>query len=113
MQDGVYKDQAILAEEGVGEEMQKAKVPRKPHEPSRLEIEEHEDTGHVVFRDWCPECIAAKGLGHPHRAIKDEEETALPTVSMDYAYMSEKKEDVYPMLVIADRKSGSIAINNH
>ena len=50
------------------EEVEEAVVPRLAHhpkEPSEAERKRHMLT-HLPFREWCPECLAAKGKSSPH-----------------------------------------------
>ena len=44
-----------------------AKVARDPKMPSEAEVEAHRAAGHWPFRCWCVHCMAASGLGMPHR----------------------------------------------
>ena len=95
-------------EEGV-----KAKSIRKPQEPTRQEIEEHELT-HVPFREWCVHCCKGKCRSSPHRVNKHKEAenavNAVTTISMDYMYMNEKskEEEKDPIIVVTDRKTKAI-----
>ena len=63
-------------------EMQKPWLPSKVSEPSATMREEHEATGHAVYRSWCAHCVAAKGRGNPHLADSEEGETS--EVASDY-----------------------------
>ena len=78
---------------------------KTPYEPTWKEKQEHEDHNHVVYRDWCPPCVQAKGLASQHRSQDDEDENAEPTISFDYGYMSDKKNDTMCTLVCRDRKT--------
>ena len=71
--------------------------------PTPEEKEEHELTGHAVYRDWCAHCIAAKGVGQRHLIQSKGSEIEKPTVALDYAYMGDK-EKVLPILVAKDNK---------
>ena len=76
---------------------------RTPMGPTPEEKEEHELTGHAVYRDWCAHCIAAKGVGQRHLIQSKGSEIEKPTVALDYAYMGDK-EKVLPILVVKDNK---------
>ena len=39
----------------------------------KLEIDEHEATGHVIYRNWCRHCIAGRAIGQPHRTRSEEQ----------------------------------------
>ncbi|CAK0841220.1 unnamed protein product, partial [Prorocentrum cordatum] len=80
-----------------------------PHEPSQREIAEHEAMGHATYRSWCRVCIAAKGQGQPHLRAPEDDETAVPVVSSDYAFMGQDDADTMPMLVLRDRRSKMMA----
>ncbi|CAK0813925.1 unnamed protein product [Prorocentrum cordatum] len=80
-----------------------------PHEPSQREIVEHEAMGHATYRSWCRVCIAAKGQGQPHLRAPEDDETAVPVVSSDYAFMGQDDADTMPMLVLRDRRSKMMA----
>ena len=103
----------LIEQSGDVEEGVKAKQIRQPHQPSRLEIEEHELT-HVPFREWCVHCCKGKARSSPHKVNKEKEledkENAVTTISMDYMFMNEKgAEDANdPILVLVDRKTKAI-----
>ena len=63
---------------------------RAPEDPTPAEIEEREATGHVQYRRWCRHCIAGRAVGQPHRTRSEEEKakSLVPTVAMDYTFMS-------------------------
>ena len=90
----------------------------RPELPSEKEVEDHYRMNHVPFRAWCEHCIKGKAGGNQHRKIKDAQET-VPTISMDYAFMTSNdekekeskdsdKEEGNPILIMIDRKSGRI-----
>ncbi|CAK0865787.1 unnamed protein product [Prorocentrum cordatum] len=92
-----------------GEEEARPRVLKAPHEPSQREIVEHEAMGHATYRSWCRVCIAAKGQGQPHLRAPEDDETAVPVVSSDYAFMGQDDADTMPMLVLRDRRSKMMA----
>ena len=99
--------------EEVGEEAHKPRQVPVPIRPSQADVEEHNVLGHVQYRSWCPHCVASRGVGQRHVAVK-EEEGAKPTILSDYGYMNGQSlvdeasgsvdPDNYPILVIKDKK---------
>ena len=95
-----------------GEESSKPRILSSPYAPSRQERAEHRIT-HCPFRSWCAECVAGKSKSAPHLrsgTTDKEEEDRLPTIGVDYAFMSEhskKQENVgdLKVMVIRDEKS--------
>ena len=91
--------------------------------PSARMIEEHNATGHVVFCSWCPHCIRGRGQNDHHRAVaktQEEKDEEVPVVSMDYAFMGDRKKGegkeeylartgMTPTLVITDSRSGAVS----
>ena len=65
------------------EELQPVRVIKSPMAPSAADIEEHEATGHVVYRSWCKICQAARSTGQPHTTAPEEDETAVPKIFWD------------------------------
>ena len=52
------------------EEPLEAEIPRvrmNPKTPTCREKQEHEDSGHVVYRSWCAACVEGRGVGGQHR----------------------------------------------
>ena len=60
-----------------------------PIEPSAQERDQHEATGHVVFRNWCSSCIEGRGRALPHTR-RDHEENETPVLSWDYGFQGSK-----------------------
>ena len=54
--------------------------------PTQAMIDEHEATGHAVFRAWCAHCKEAWGVGRRHLAV-DHGEDELPVVCSDFYFM--------------------------
>ena len=99
------------------------KVVKIPNMPSQEEIDQHM-TNHVPFRSWCPHCVAGQAQPSQHRRrSQEEEENGVPTVSMDYMFMSSREkgdgkreenqasedqdeERGMPILVVSDHDSG-------
>ena len=74
---GDNPDMGVDAED-VGEEQQEVRRIKVPTEPTEKERAEHEEAGHVVHRNWCKICMAARATGQPHLEAPPEDETALP-----------------------------------
>ena len=56
----------------------------RPKNPTSREKQEHEDSGHVVYRSWCAACVEGRGVGGQHRIELLEEgarERTIPMVS--------------------------------
>ena len=54
-----------------------AEIPRvrvNPKSPTSREKQEHEDSGHAVYRSWCAACVEGRGVGGQHRIELLEEE---------------------------------------
>ena len=65
-------------------------------------------TLHVDFRDWCPDCVAGRGIRHQHRSSRNERKGR--EFSLDYAFMTAEDvgEDMCPVLVGYDNDSHGI-----
>ena len=62
-----------------------------PNMPSQEEIDQHM-TNHIPFRSWCPHCVAGQAQPSQHRSQSQEKEGEVPTVSMDYMFMSSREK---------------------
>lgn len=90
------------------------KTLRRPEEPTKQEVEEHESS-HIPYRKWCPSCVSGRGRSLQHSKVsdKEEEDTDVPTVAMDYGYLNEEgkseeeaeRDGSFPMLVVKDTKT--------
>ena len=92
-----------------GEESRKPNVARRPHTPTKQEVEDHLPL-HLEYRSWCPHCVAGKGISDQHRRDMhgDGEDLGI-TISLDYCFMTadEAEEDMRAILVCYDHsKSG-------
>ena len=78
-----------------------------PPDPTPAEVREHEASGHAVFRNWCQDCVKAKGVSQQHRRV-DHSGDLLPTIGLDYFYMNEDRQGdaSRPGLVAIDRDTG-------
>ena len=93
--------------EGEGE-MSRVKLLSVPVKPSQKLVDEHEASGHAVFRNWCGHCVASWGLAQKHLSVEHGAEE-VPTVSSDFFYMGEEDETAPPFLVVTDRRTKSLA----
>ena len=97
----------------VGEEVRAHRRSARPYTPTKAEWEEHLPL-HLNYRDWCEECVRAKGLSAPHRSIAEEALDGV-TWNMDYCFLGdnlegdllddesdEKQKGKLPVLVVFD-----------
>lgn len=82
---------------------------KPPYEASQAEVDEHYATGHVQYRNWCAVCLATKGFGQQHRAAPAEDETAVPTIFSDYAFMGQDDGKCMPILVLKCKRTKRLA----
>ena len=75
-----------------------------PGQPSQKEIDEHEASGHAVFRSWCQQCIEGWGLGQRHARI-DHSQDRVPVISHDFYYMSPEEDENRPYLAMIDSRT--------
>ena len=89
-------EESVIEEET--EEARRPRVARRPQMLTKAEYDSHM-TLHVEYRDWCPDCVAGKGISHQHRAFKNERTGR--EFSLDYAFMTAEDigEDMCPVLV--------------
>ena len=56
-----------------------------PKNPTSREKQEHEDSGHAVYRSWCAACVEGRGVGGQHRIeLLEEEERERTTRSFRF-----------------------------
>ena len=65
----------------------KIKRVRVPNMPSQEEVDAHM-VSHVPCRSWCPHCVAGQAQPRHHVKRDQGEDTGIPTVSLDYMFMS-------------------------
>ena len=89
-------------------EVRTARVARQPNAPTKYEIEQHLPL-HAEYRDWCPHCVAGKGISHQHRTHSGDEPLG-NTVSCDYAFMTKEDESdqMCPVLLAYDHQKWDI-----
>ena len=103
MKERQHGKDGVIDEDGEDAEVRTPKVARKPRTPTRAEIDAHYPL-HADYRDWCPHCVAGKGISNQHRSGKKPEEEIGTTVSMDYLFMvpEEAEEDMDAVLIVYD-----------
>ena len=65
-----------------------------PKNPTSREKQEHEDSGHAVYRSWCAACVEGRGVGGQHRIKlleEEERERTIPIVAFDYGFLTKQK----------------------
>ena len=71
---------------------------RRPQAPTKAEVDAHFPL-HAEYRDWCPHCVAGRGMSTQHRHDKGKGEPIGTTVNLDYLFMILENEhegmDVY------------------
>ena len=55
-------------------EAEVARTRMNPKNPTSREKQEHEDSGHAVYRSWCAVCVGGRGVGGQYRIELLEEE---------------------------------------
>ena len=88
------------------DEFQRPKSVREPRTPTPAERFEHEILGHIVYRSWCPHCVAARGRAQGHPLKDPSAEDELPELCIDYCFLGEENETL-PYLAGIDTKSGA------
>ncbi|CAK0894978.1 unnamed protein product, partial [Prorocentrum cordatum] len=104
--EGQPGDEEMQAEDEAVEQ----EVPKQPHRvkaPTREEVEDHESSGHAVYRTWCRHCVAGKGQQHPR--LKQTEESLEVEACFDYGYMGRRAEERAPIICARETGQGSYA----
>ena len=86
-------------------ELAEAEVHRARINPKNLtsrEKQEHEDSGHAVYRNWCAACDQGRGVGghiewNCWRKRKEKEQ--LRFVAFDYGFLTQENADTFPILI--------------
>ena len=90
LREALGEENEIIPEDDVIDsdaEGETAKVARDPKMPSEAEVEAHRAAGHWPFRCWCVHCMAARGLGMPHRT-PSHGSSEIPVISIDYFFLT-------------------------
>ena len=94
------------------EEPLEAEIPRvrmNSKNPTSREKQEHEDSGHAVYRSWCAACVESRGVGGQHRIAllqEEERESTTPIVAFDYGFLTQENADTFPLLICRDSRYG-------
>ena len=72
----------------LGQECAPRRVLPDPGQPTQKQLDEHR-IDHLPFRSWCPECVAGRATGEQHQ--KRGESKSIPTISMDYLYLTKSR----------------------
>ncbi len=78
------------------EESRRPRIARRPQMPTKAEYDSHM-TLHADYRDWCPDCVAGRGISHQHRASKNKRTGRY--FILDYDFMTDVGDDMCPVLV--------------
>ena len=75
--------------------------------PTKAEVDAHMVL-HADYRDWCPDCVAGRGVSHQHWTSKNEKLGR--EFSLDYAFMTAEEvgEDMCPVLIGYDHNSRGV-----
>ena len=92
------------------------RVPNKltsPIKPSAEDVERHNAT-HLPYRDWCPICVKARGREDAHRRKQKnkEDESGLPTLSLDYQTLNEVEVNDVKVIVGKNEVTGEVLAHN-
>ena len=86
---GICPVEHELIEEDETQEEAPVKPLKSPMVPSRQEVLEH-DVTHYPFRSWCAHCVRGKFKSSKHSATGGGEESEVPVVGFDYAFLSDR-----------------------
>ena len=96
--DGAATAEGVDAEadgEADGQEEFSKKVRPGPPMASPAERDNHEASGHAVFRSWCADCVSGRGRARPHLG-KDHSGDQVPVLSWDYGFLGTKRANPEP-----------------
>ena len=94
------------------EEPLEAEIPRvrmNVKKPTSREKQEHEDSGHAVYRSWCAACVEGRGVGGQSRIElleEEERERTTPIVAFDDGFLTQENADTFPILICRDSRYG-------
>ena len=72
-----------------GEELRAPKRLASPLQPTAEERDEHNASGHAVYRNWCRPCVLGRCREWPHGGGSSSStgENRIPVLSFDYCYL--------------------------
>ena len=85
-----------------------------PKNPTSREQQQHEDSGHAVYRSCCAACVEGRGVGGQHRIelLEDEErERTSPIVAFDHDFLTGKRRHVSNSDL--SRQAGMVKLERH
>ena len=94
-------EESVIEEET--EESRRPRIAKRLQMPTKAEYDSHM-TLHADYRDWCPDCVAGRGISHQHRASKNERTGR--EFSLDYAFMT--AEDIGEDMCTIHMESGHL-----
>ena len=59
---------------------------KRPEQPTVVEVQERETSGHEPYRSWCPTCVANRGRADAHVG-RPGVEKGVPIIGVDYGYL--------------------------
>ena len=71
---------------GTSHESAQVKVMRAPTAPTPAQIEIHNASMHLPYRNWCPICVWGRGKEKAH--VKQFSESSMPFFSSDYCFLT-------------------------
>ena len=77
----------------VVEETRAHKLAARPYTPTKAEWEEHLPL-HLNYRNWCEDCVRAKGLSAPHKTVVEEPLDGV-TWNMDYCFLGDNLKKMH------------------
>ena len=78
-----------------------------PGNPTDAHREEHRASGHLPYRTWCEECVAARATGEPHRQRTGKRTACV--FAFNYFYLS-KSGSVIPRNDLGDREEIDLVV---
>ena len=85
------------------------RVGMNPKNTTSREKQEHEDSGHAVYRSWCAAGVEGQGVGGQHRIEQleeEERERTTPIVAFDYGFLTQENADTFPLLICREHRYG-------
>ena len=72
----VNEGDRMRGQDAEGSAARDPRVARAPAAPTKAMVAAHE-VHHADYREWCPHCVAGKGVSHQHRRSSDEEKSGI------------------------------------
>ena len=57
-----------------------------PKLPSKEEVKEHYESGHMPYRSWCHHCVRGRGRERDHQRRSDQDQQGIPEYHLDYCF---------------------------